>query len=140
MINNGAVTFSFDCEGKWGMTDISTPWDVNLTRANLFDVYQFILETLKQNDIPATFAFVGAFTETREVFLNNKRKWCIVKLSPTINREEIKNYYNLGFKQFHCCNTIPVKEGGLSGKSLIPYTLGHIKYIYVKIYLRILLL
>ena len=28
---------------------------------------------------------------------------------------------NLGFKQIHCCNTLPVKEGGLSGKSLIPY-------------------
>jgi len=70
-MNHGAVTFSFDCEGKWGMTDISTPWDSNLTRANLLDAYEFILETLKQNDIPATFAFVGAFTETREVFLEN---------------------------------------------------------------------
>jgi dihydroorotate dehydrogenase len=27
----------------------------------------------------------------------------------------------IGFKQIHCCNTLPVKEGGLSGKTLRPY-------------------
>ena len=68
-MNSGSVTFSFDCEGKWGMTDLNTPWDISLSRTNLIDAYEFILETLKQNDISATFAFVGAFTETREVFL-----------------------------------------------------------------------
>ena len=70
-IDKGSVTFSFDCEGKWGMTDLNTPWDISLSRANLIDVYEFILETLKKNDISATFAFVGAFTEKREVFLND---------------------------------------------------------------------
>ena len=69
-MNKGTVTFSFDCEGKWGMTDISTEWDVNLTRAKLLKAYEFILETLKENDISATFAFVGAYTESREVFLD----------------------------------------------------------------------
>jgi dihydroorotate dehydrogenase len=57
-----------------------------------------------------------------EGFLNNKRKWCIIKLSPMTTEKEIDEYYKKGFRQFHCCNTIPVKEGGLSGKSLIPYT------------------
>ena len=28
----------------------------------------------------------------------------------------------MGFRQFHFCNTLPVENGGLSGKSLIPYT------------------
>jgi len=69
-MNNGTVTFSFDCEGKWGMTDIPTPWDVSLTRANLLQAYEFILETLHQYEIPATFAFVGAFTQNREQFLD----------------------------------------------------------------------
>ena len=68
-MNDGAITFSFDCEGKWGMTDVPTDWDVSLTQDSLFTTYEFILETLNQNDISATFAFVGAFTESREVFL-----------------------------------------------------------------------
>lgn len=67
----GSVTFSFDCEGKWGMTDISTPWDIDLTRTNLLKAYEFILDTLNEYDIPATFAFVGALTETREEFLDS---------------------------------------------------------------------
>ena len=55
-------------------------------------------------------------------FLNDKREWCIIKCSPHIKQQQLDNYYNMGFKQFHFCNTIPVKNGGLSGKSLIPYT------------------
>jgi hypothetical protein len=66
----GTVTLSFDCEGKWGLADIYTPWDVNLTRSSLLSAYDFILQTLEKYDIPATFAFVGAFTETREEFLD----------------------------------------------------------------------
>ena len=54
-------------------------------------------------------------------FLNNKRKWCIIKLSPKTEIDLIDNYYKQGFRQFHCSNTIPIKEGGLSGQSLIPY-------------------
>ena len=54
-------------------------------------------------------------------FLNNKRKWCIIKLSPKTEIDLVDNYYKQGFRQFHCSNTIPIKEGGLSGQSLIPY-------------------
>tara|TARA_Y100000991_G_scaffold214344_1_gene201869 strand:- start:390 stop:1094 length:705 start_codon:yes stop_codon:yes gene_type:complete len=54
-------------------------------------------------------------------FLNNKRRWCIIKLSPKTDIDLVDNYYKQGFRQFHCSNTIPVKEGGLSGQSLIPY-------------------
>ena len=55
-------------------------------------------------------------------FLNKDREWCIIKCSPHIKQEQLDNYYNLGFKQFHFCNTLPVLNGGLSGKSLEPYT------------------
>jgi len=55
-------------------------------------------------------------------FINNKRKWCILKLSPKVTEEQINNYYNQGFRQFHCSNTLPIVWGGLSGPSLIPYT------------------
>lgn len=62
-------------------------------------------------------------------FLNEKRKWCIIKLSPTIKNKLIDNYYNIGFRQFHCSNTVPVPEGGLSGKAIIPYNKKIIPYI-----------
>lgn len=64
-----------------------------------------------------------------EQFLNNKRKWCIVKLSPNVSKETIDYYYNKGFRQFHSSNTLPVKGGGLSGKTLVPYTLENTEYI-----------
>jgi len=57
-----------------------------------------------------------------EKFLNNKRKWCSIKLSPNTEIELIDKYYEQGFRQFHCSNTLPVENGGLSGPSLIPYT------------------
>ena len=65
-------------------------------------------------------------------FLNNEREWCIIKLSPTTTNIEIDELYNHGFKQFHCCNTIPVKEGGLSGTPIIPYTVKKMNYIHSK--------
>ena len=64
-----------------------------------------------------------------ECFINSKRKWCILKLSPYCDLNLIDTYYNQGFRQFHCCNTLPVKEGGLSGKSLIPYSVNLIQNI-----------
>ena len=62
-------------------------------------------------------------------FLNQKRKWCIIKLSPICNKKTIDNFYNAGFRQFHCSNTLPTSNGGLSGKSLITYNENLIKYI-----------
>lgn len=62
-------------------------------------------------------------------FINNKRKYCIIKLSPKVDTNLIDSFYNEGFRQFHCSNTIPIKEGGLSGKQLIPYTSSLVSYI-----------
>lgn len=55
-------------------------------------------------------------------FLNDERKWCCIKLSPITNLRLVDNYYKQGFRQFHCSNTLPIQEGGLSGPKLIPYT------------------
>lgn len=63
------------------------------------------------------------------IFLNSERKWCILKLSPLVTSSQIDNYYKNGWRQFHCSNTIPVENGGLSGKSIIPYTNKSINYI-----------
>ena len=65
-------------------------------------------------------------------FMNNERKWCIIKLSPINFEKDLDNYYNDGFRQFHISNTLPVKYGGLSGPSLIPYNINNIKYIKSK--------
>lgn len=67
-----------------------------------------------------------------EKFLNPKRKWCIIKLSPHTDMQLVDNYYKQGFRQFHCCNTLPIINGGLSGPSLLPYSTSLIKNIKSK--------
>ena len=62
-------------------------------------------------------------------FLHPSRKWCIIKLSPLSTNEQIETFYKNGFRQFHCCNTLPVKTGGLSGTSIMPYTMDKIEMI-----------
>jgi dihydroorotate dehydrogenase len=64
-----------------------------------------------------------------KIFLNPKRKWCIIKLPPIGIYNNLDRYYNEGFRQFHVSNTIPIKEGGLSGQQLKPFTSKHIQYI-----------
>ena len=74
-----------------------------------------------------------------ERFLNNKRKWCIIKLSPTEKLSVVDQYYDMGFRQFHCSNTFPIHKslgngerayiGGLSGAFLRPYTGALIMYL-----------
>ena len=65
-------------------------------------------------------------------FLNNQREWCIIKLPPVVEHSQIDTFYNLGFRQFHCSNTLKTKDGGLSGPILKPYTSNLIKYIKQK--------
>ena len=62
-------------------------------------------------------------------FLNNKREWCIIKLSPTESYRNINKFYETGFRQFHASNTFPSKKGGISGKILKPYTSSIITYL-----------
>ena len=69
------------------------------------------------------------------VFNNSpsNRKYCIAKIAPTTTIDQLTFLIDkLGFKQIHCCNTLPVKEGGLSGKSLIPYVNNLISIIREK--------
>ena len=62
-------------------------------------------------------------------FLNKKRNWCIIKLSPLESSLSVDRYYKEGFRQFHASNTLPTENGGLSGKALKPYTKLTISYI-----------
>lgn len=62
-------------------------------------------------------------------FINPNRKWCIIKVSPVISKDKLDMYYENGFRQFHISNTFPNEEGGLSGKTLIPYNKENISYM-----------
>jgi dihydroorotate dehydrogenase len=55
-------------------------------------------------------------------FLNNERNWCNIKLSPITDMELVDKYYNQGFRHFHCCNTLPTLNGGLSGIAIQKYS------------------
>lgn len=58
---------SFDCEGKWGVADHLGPaHHRTLTDDRLKWAYRSIIDLLDRFEIPATFAFVGAFTWNRE--------------------------------------------------------------------------
>jgi dihydroorotate dehydrogenase len=66
-------------------------------------------------------------------FINPLRRWCIIKVSPTIREDELDKYYKQGFRQFHCSNTLPTPKGGLSGEALMPYNkqiIGYLKENY----------
>ena len=65
-------------------------------------------------------------------FINKDRKWCILKCGPLTNEKQLDNYYKIGFRQFHFSYTLPVRNGGLSGQSLIPYTQSLSKYMKTK--------
>ena len=67
-----------------------------------------------------------------KTFLNDEREWCIIKLSPQMQMKHIDTFYNDGFRQFHCCNTLPSVKGGISGPLLRPYVLNKIQYIKSK--------
>ena len=62
-------------------------------------------------------------------FTRSPRRWCIAKIPPTFMNDEIDFLVNSGFKQIHASNTLPVPQGGLSGKKIMPHTLRILKYI-----------
>ena len=65
-------------------------------------------------------------------FLNEGWKWCIIKLSPKTPYTLIHSYYDEGFRQFHCCDTISISRGDLSVRSIQPYSFAMANYIKTK--------
>ena len=60
---------TFDCEGKWGVADhLAARHRRELSEARLSAAYQSIVAVLDEYSIPATFAFVGAFTQSPRDF------------------------------------------------------------------------
>ena len=52
----------------------------------------------------------------------------ILKMSPLTTEEEIVMYMERGVRRWHFSNTIPVSQGGLSGKTLMQYNRKLIKF------------
>jgi hypothetical protein len=62
-MRQGTMIISLDCEGKWGMADKIGPYHENfLTDEALARAYRDLIDLFDRYDIPATFAFVMAFT------------------------------------------------------------------------------
>jgi peptidoglycan/xylan/chitin deacetylase (PgdA/CDA1 family) len=60
---------TFDCEGRWGVADHLTERDrASLTDKGLREAYASILALLDECGIAATFAFVGAFSQSPAEF------------------------------------------------------------------------
>ena len=62
-------------------------------------------------------------------FLCPQREWCIVKLPPLVPITTVDTFYENGFRQFHCGNTLSVEGGGLSGPFLRPLVLQTLRRI-----------
>ncbi len=52
----------------------------------------------------------------------------IVKMSPLTTENEIVSYMERGVKKWHFSNTLPISQGGLSGKTLMTYNAKLIKF------------
>jgi len=72
---------------------------------------------------------VDAHPNLTKTFAKDKRKWCIVKVPPTITPKQLDKIVSLGYNCIHASNTVPTAKGGLSGKMIMPYTLKIIDYM-----------
>ena len=71
--NKPVFILSLDCEGKWGMADhLNAYHETHFTNRNIEQAYTKILSVLKEYNVPASFAFVSAFTQSPEEFKKNK--------------------------------------------------------------------
>lgn len=60
----GVFTMSFDCEGLWGPSTLTPFLRQQITQENLIAAYKGLRDVLDNNDLRATFAFVGTFVLT----------------------------------------------------------------------------
>jgi dihydroorotate dehydrogenase len=109
-------------------------YSIAIINKNDIDIYNKVLEDDTNIEINISCPNVDNNLIYDDLYklIHPDRNWCIVKLSPICSNKTIDNLYNQGFRQFHCCNTYPVENGGLSGIYLIPFVTDRIKYIKKK--------
>lgn len=117
----------------WALNNVDKSHILSIAILDPKEIDEFLKKIPKDRDLEINISCPNAekkmVSNGLSKFIDPRRKWCILKLSPVTSNEQIKLYYDQGFRQFHCCNTIPVENGGLSGQSLIPYTNKKIDYI-----------
>lgn len=117
----------------WALKNISEDKIISIAILDFHEI-PLILEKLPSNrnieiNVSCPNAEKKMIQSGLHTFINNKRKWCIIKISPLSTKKDIDRYFQMGFRQFHCGNTLPIDQGGLSGKKLIPYNEEKIHYI-----------
>jgi len=117
----------------WAISNYSKNTIISIAIMNDNEINQFLDKIPDDMDIEINISCPNTkhslISNNIHKFLNTKRKWCSIKLSPYTTIEQIDCYYKQGFRLFHCSNTLPINKGGLSGISLIPYTTNLIKDI-----------
>lgn len=66
----------------------------------------------------------------------DKKLNLIVKIPPVNYLQLVEMAYGAGIRTFHCCNTLPTPNGGMSGKALLPISqavVRHLRNIYTDI-------
>ena len=146
------LRYSFTYKGwvnKIGLRNKGIDYAVNKYNSGSYDRCVVSIAVLKKEDVPkllekipldmpleinVSCPNVGAHITDIGIdkFINRYRRWCIIKISPHSDPKLIDGYYNMGFRQFHCCNTVPVNEGGASGEIVRPYTEFFTQYIKQK--------
>ena len=116
----------------YGLKYYKSSYVLSLAFLNNYDLVCFKKKVPNNTNIEINISCPNAdvkLPKNMKDFINGERKWCIVKLAPLTSNERIDELYNMGFRQFHCCNTYPMALGGLSGPMLIPFVEQKIKYI-----------
>ena len=70
----------------------------------------------------------AVFTQVMLVMAERTSIPVIVKLPPVNYEVPMEQAYEAGIRIFHCCNTLPVPHGGMSGKPLKPLSLAAVRY------------
>ena len=110
---------------SWALKNVPENQIISIAIMNFSDIDTFLSQIPENRNIEINISCpnVDKNINYKDLgkFVNPKRKWCIIKLSPKVSQKHISELYFQGFRQFHCCNTLPVPEGGLSGIALRPY-------------------
>lgn len=64
--------------------------------------------------------------EAALLFDHEKLIW---KMPPIHYERMVDHLYRIGYKKFHCCNTLPTPGGGMSGKPLKELSMGAVNYV-----------
>ena len=111
----------------------NTPWHSVMSIASLEpNDWKILYEIVPKNmsvELNISCPNVDRHPNLTKAFAKDKRKWCIVKVPPTITNKQLDRIVNLDYNQIHASNTLPTEKGGLSGKIVAPYTLGIISFL-----------